>query len=322
MNYVKSFDLFGVPAMQIPAAPGSGAPTTATEGAVGCLYMDTDTGNLYKCTSVADGVYTWVEAGNGSGGGLNETAASLLIGILRSVHIYDGDQSGKITALAAELGVTEEEEPDTPVEPDDPVTPEATLSSISATYSGGDVAVGTTVTDLTGIVVTAHYSDGSTATVTGYTLSGEIAEGSNTVTVSYGGKTTTFTVTGVDEESGPVSVEMVNKAGNIAVYSDAGTTSIFNSYTPYVVSVETFAEDTEVAISFNKTGTIMTRKAGACCVPSDASEPYTGHYGVELGTYSQLIDSPAKYTVKAGHKLMVYEHGTPTQGTFTVTKGA
>ena len=62
MNYVKSFDLFGVPATQIPATPGSGAPTTATEGAVGCLYMDTNTGNLYKCTAAADGVYTWVEA--------------------------------------------------------------------------------------------------------------------------------------------------------------------------------------------------------------------------------------------------------------------
>lgn len=73
---------------------------------------------------------------------------------------------------------------------------EITLSSISATYSGGDVTVGTAVTDLTGIVVTAHYSDGSTASVTDYTLSGEIAEGSNTITVSYGGKTTTFTVTG------------------------------------------------------------------------------------------------------------------------------
>ncbi len=79
---------------------------------------------------------------------------------------------------------------------------EKTLSSISATYSGGDVAVGTAVTALTGIVVTAHYSDGSTATVTGYTLSGTIAEGSNTVTVSYGGKTTTFSVTGIAESSG------------------------------------------------------------------------------------------------------------------------
>lgn len=78
---------------------------------------------------------------------------------------------------------------------------EVTLSSISATYSGGDVAVGTAVTDLTGIVVTAHYSDGSTATVTDYTLSGTIAEGSNTVSVSYGGKTTTFAVTGVAEST-------------------------------------------------------------------------------------------------------------------------
>lgn len=80
--------------------------------------------------------------------------------------------------------------------------PAVTLSSISATYSGGDVAVGTAVTDLAGVVVTAHYSDGSTENVTEYTLSGTIAEGSNTVTVSYGGKTTTFTVTGVAESGG------------------------------------------------------------------------------------------------------------------------
>ena len=72
-----------------------------------------------------------------------------------------------------------------------------TLQSISVTYAGGEVTVGTALTDLTGITVTAHYSDGSTDTITGYTLSGEIVEGKNTITVSYGGKTTTFTVTGV-----------------------------------------------------------------------------------------------------------------------------
>ena len=79
---------------------------------------------------------------------------------------------------------------------------QVTLSSISATYSGGDVTVGTSVNSLTGIVVTAHYSDGSTANVTDYTLSGTIASGSNTITVSYDGKTTTFTVTGVAESGG------------------------------------------------------------------------------------------------------------------------
>lgn len=84
-----------------------------------------------------------------------------------------------------------------------------TLQSISATYSGSDVAVGTALTDLTDITVTAHYSDGSTANVTDYTLSGEIAEGSNTITVSYGSKTTTFTVTGVAEVN---YVELSNSA--------------------------------------------------------------------------------------------------------------
>lgn len=85
----------------------------------------------------------------------------------------------------------------------EPDQPEKTLVSISATYSGGEVAVGTALSALTGVVVTAHYSDGSTVVVTGYTLSGEIAEGSNTITVSYGGKTATVTVVGVasgDEE--------------------------------------------------------------------------------------------------------------------------
>lgn len=77
-----------------------------------------------------------------------------------------------------------------------PDVPEVTLTRISATYSGGSVTAGTAVNDLTGIVVTAHYSDGTSKTVTGYALSGTIAEGNNTITVSYGGKTTTFSVVG------------------------------------------------------------------------------------------------------------------------------
>lgn len=87
------------------------------------------------------------------------------------------------------------------VEPEEPDT-EKTLSSISATYSGGSVTAGTAVNDLTGIVVIAHYSDGTSEAVTGYSLSGTIAEGENTITVSHGGKTTTFTVTGVADSSG------------------------------------------------------------------------------------------------------------------------
>ena len=69
MNYVESLKMGGVPAFQIPCIKGKGEPTTATEGDVGCFYMDTNTGNLYKCTAVKDGVYTWVRVGGGSAGG-------------------------------------------------------------------------------------------------------------------------------------------------------------------------------------------------------------------------------------------------------------
>ena len=93
----------------------------------------------------------------------------------------------------------------------------ATITGISATYSGGNVAVGTAVTDLTGIVVTANYSDGSKRTVTGYTLSGTIAEGSNTITVTYEGMTTTFTVTGVAEEVTITSISATYSGGDVAV---------------------------------------------------------------------------------------------------------
>ena len=118
---------------------------------------------------------------------------------------------------------TAPDSPDVPVEPDEPDVPEVpdepekTLSSISATYSGGDVSVGTAVTALTGIVVTAYYSDGSTESVTGYTLSGTIAEGSNTVTVMYQDKTTTFTVNGVSVQTSDKSWDGDN---TVVLYSD------------------------------------------------------------------------------------------------------
>ena len=44
------------------------------------------------------------------------------------------------------------------------------------------------------LTVTARYSDGTTQTVTGYALSGTLTKGTSTITVSYSGKTTQFTV--------------------------------------------------------------------------------------------------------------------------------
>ena len=79
------------------------------------------------------------------------------------------------------------------------VTARPALSSISAAYTqSGTVYTTDTLDSLKAdLVVTAHYSDSSTATVpeTDYTLSGTLTEGTSTVTVSYSGLTTTFQVT-------------------------------------------------------------------------------------------------------------------------------
>ena len=71
------------------------------------------------------------------------------------------------------------------------------LSHLTVTYTGGSVPEGTKLSALTGISVTAHYTDGTQELLNGgYSLSGTIGVGSNTVTVNYGGCTATFTVTG------------------------------------------------------------------------------------------------------------------------------
>ena len=78
------------------------------------------------------------------------------------------------------------------------VTAAPTLSSISAVYTqGGTVYTNDSLDSLKqDLVVTAHYSDSSSATVPSadYSLSGALAEGTQTITVTYSGKTTTFTV--------------------------------------------------------------------------------------------------------------------------------
>ena len=87
---------------------------------------------------------------------------------------------------------------------------EVTLTSISASYTGGTVPVGTTLDQLKNhLTVTAHYSDGSTATVIDYSLSGTLTAGqTNTITVTYQGKTATFNIT-VEAESSTETYDLV-----------------------------------------------------------------------------------------------------------------
>ena len=45
----------------IPCLTGKGAPTEAQEGAIGSLYLDEDSGNIYKCIAIDDNGCQWVK---------------------------------------------------------------------------------------------------------------------------------------------------------------------------------------------------------------------------------------------------------------------
>ncbi len=79
------------------------------------------------------------------------------------------------------------------------VVAQATLTSITAVYTQGGTVYDTDSLDSlkSDLVVTAYYDNSTSAVVPSadYTLSGTLAEGTSTITASYGGKTATFNVT-------------------------------------------------------------------------------------------------------------------------------
>ena len=114
----------------------------------------------------------------GGGSGLTDDLKSALDQLAQKVAYIDDDGQDYYNALYSAL------------------YPPANLSYITCVYTqSGTVHAGDSLNSLkSDLVVTAHYSNGTTQTVTSYTLSGTLTEGTSTITVSYGGKTTTFTV--------------------------------------------------------------------------------------------------------------------------------
>lgn len=66
MKFIPHLNLFGIEdAKEIPCLTGKGVPS-ASSGAVGLLYMDVDTGDVYKCVSAANGGIRWKRLEEGS----------------------------------------------------------------------------------------------------------------------------------------------------------------------------------------------------------------------------------------------------------------
>jgi hypothetical protein len=75
---------------------------------------------------------------------------------------------------------------------------EVIMTGLSAVYTGPVVSTETAAHDINGIVVTAHYSDGSTKTVERYAIHGTIQEGDNTLVIGLNGFSTTVIVPAIN----------------------------------------------------------------------------------------------------------------------------
>ena len=81
---------------------------------------------------------------------------------------------------------------------EDALYPNTGLVSISAVFTQGSAVIypSTPLNDLKAyLVVTGHYNNGTSRTITDYVLFGTLEVGTSTITVAKEGKTTTFTVT-------------------------------------------------------------------------------------------------------------------------------
>ena len=108
-----------------------------------------------------------------------QSAKNALLALLEKVAYIDENGQTYIDALESEL------------------FPPVSLLSITAVFNQGSATIYDTDTlDVLNqyLTVTANMSDGTTQTVTNYTLSGTLTEGTSTITAEYGGKTATFNV--------------------------------------------------------------------------------------------------------------------------------
>jgi len=196
--------------------------------------------------------------------------------------------------------------------------PPANLTSITAVFNQGLNVIYDTdsLDDLKRyLTVTAHYDDSSTATITNYVLSGTLAEGTSTITVIYGGKTTTFTVIvehytvhydGLYTPQTVITGEYIDENGEITAASESS--GYFEEYLPVenggYIDVKYTSDDVDYNRNFrvsiydsskNFVRQIQTRQKGEMYFHLENDESYfrLGYYSVGGNPQFYLYDAEA-----------------------------
>lgn len=134
--------------------------------------------------------------------------------------------------------------------------PPAELLSITASFAQGSHVVYDTDTLESlkpYLTVTGIYDDGSSRAITSYTLSGTLAEGTSTITVTASGKTTTFTVNVTHKVAQVTGISAVFTQGSAVIYDNAS----LDDLKPYLVVTASYDDGTSAAVSgYTLSGTL------------------------------------------------------------------
>lgn len=136
-------------------------------------------------------------SGGGGGGGAVSSVNGKTGAVVLTAADLDDSFKGALLACFAHVAWTDEHGPDYINALEAALYPSAGLVGIAALYTQSGTVYDTDSLDSlrADLVVTATYANGDVRTVSDYVLSGTLAEGTSTITVLYGGKTTTFDVT-------------------------------------------------------------------------------------------------------------------------------
>ena len=195
--------------------------------------------------------------------------------------------------------------------------PPANLVSITAVYTQSGTVYDNQALDSlkSDLVVTANYDNGTSETVTNYTLSGELTTGESTITVAFGGKTATFAVTVTHAVAQYTILNLLTNCTNsnsaTVVNEETEYSATLTADTGYVISAVTITMGnvniTSTAYDSSDGSISITEVTGNVVITAEAIEdlgwvsgtPYTLEWtaGQTVNTSSGAAEASSSYSV-------------------------
>lgn len=221
---------------------------------------------------IADAVDDWLNDHSSSIGGLTFEAKQALMNCFAHVAWIDANGQTYYDALYNALFNT------------------TTLESIYALFTQGSAVIYDTdsLDSLRQyLVVTAYYSDETSAVVTDYTLSGTLTVGTSTITASYGDKSSTFNVT-VSQRATLASISAVFNQGSAVVY----VTDTLDSLKQYLTVTANYSDSSTATVPSTDYTLSGTLTAGTSTI--------TVSYGGKTDTFTVTVTDAGLYSLVEG----------------------